>query len=464
VTTLPKRLTGLPALVILALTACDTRSPEPTGLDLQQVSAPQLDITEGAGTTQFVLTATRWGKAQRQAVEAAGGTLAFEHAASGIGLARSSSPDFLASVTASHAFTSAAKDVVVQLVAPNRSVAAQATTPGDETYYPLQWNMQAIEAPAAWAGGATGAGARVAIVDGGIYDVHPDLAPNLDASCSTSFVPGKSWNEDVGTLWHGTHVAGIVAAADNSFGVIGVAPEATLMGVKVLDGVSGSLGAVIQGILFAADPAAFGFSGCRRADIINMSLGLGADRRDLKILVSVIGRAVNFAASRGVLVVSAAGNEGLDIAHIPNALAFPAGSGNGLAVSATGPVGFAYGGTDFRRVASYTDYGVGFIDIAGPGGDDTLYPADPYWYYDMVMSTCRGTSTPPYFSFCFVDGTSMATPAVAGVAALIVGQHPGISVGKLKRTLLNTADDEGKPGYDAYYGHGFVNAARATGN
>jgi subtilisin family serine protease len=322
--------------------------------------------------------------------------------------------------------------------------------------------MQAIEAPAAWATGCTGAGVRVAINDGGIYDLHADLAPNLDTACSASFVPGQPFNTDTGTFWHGTHVAGIVGAADNGFGVIGVAPEAELIGVKVLHDGSGSFGGVIGGILYAADPAAFGRPQCAPADIINMSLGAAFFKFQggAGPLVGALAQAVNFATSQGVLVISAAGNNGVDIRDFPSLTFVPADSGSGLAVSATGPVDFANGGTNFRRPASYSNFGDGFIDVAAPGGDFTLFP-NGLWFQDMVLSTCRGALAPPNFSFCFAAGTSMASPAAAGVAALIKSTNPGMSLGALKAQLRNTADDEGAAGTDSFYGHGFVNAFRA---
>jgi subtilisin family serine protease len=158
-------------------------------------------------------------------------------------------------------------------------------------------------------------------------------------------------------------------------------------------------------------------------------------------------------------VVSAAGNNGVDIRNFPSYTFVPADAGSGLAISATGPVDFALGGTNFRRPASYSNYGNGLVDAAAPGGD--FVSPNPTWFYDMVLSTCRGTSVPPSFSFCFAAGTSMASPAAAGVAALLKSANPGISLGALKAKLLQTADDEGPTGHDAFYGHGFVNAFRA---
>lgn len=421
------------------------------------VAAVVLALPAAAAAESYVLTAGTWGKKQADAVAAAGGTVVWSHGKTGIAVATSDAPGFLDAVQGSNAFRTAAQDFQVQW---QPDVPSQAITPGDEGFFPLQWNMQALEAPAAWATGCTGAGARVAILDGGIYDVHGDLEPNLDKGCSVSFVPGQPYNTDTGTFWHGTHVAGIVAAADNGLGVIGVAPEATLMGVKVLHDGSGSFGQVIGGILYASDPASFGLGNCAKADVINMSLGAtflkagGAGS-----LIGALSQAVNFAASQGVLVVSAAGNNGIDLRDFPSATAVPADSGSGLAVSATGPVDFANGATNFRRIASYTNTGDGFIDVAAPGGDFTLFP-NGLWFLDMVLSTCRGTSSPPNFSFCFSAGTSMAAPAAAGVAALIKATDPNMSLGALKTRLWQTADDEGASGTDGEYGHGFVNAFR----
>jgi len=380
------------------------------------------------------------------------------HPGSGIGMASSTDPNFLDQVMSSNAFKSGSPDVVVQWVPAQPEPTS--ITPDDETFYPLQWNVRSVNAPDAWAAGCTGAGVRVAIIDGGIWNEHVDLDDNLDTACSVSFVPGEPYNSDVGTFWHGTHVAGIVAAEDNGIGTIGIAPEATLMGVKVLHNGSGSFGAVIGGILYASDPASFGLGGCQKADIINMSLGalFPKSASGGGQLVGAMAKAVNFAASQGVLVISAAGNNGLDLGQLYDYTFVPAQSGSGLAVSATGPVDFANGGTNFRRLASYSNYGEDLVSVAGPGGDFTLYPVG-LWYYDMVLSTSRGSGASTT-SYSFAAGTSMASPAVAGVAALIKSSHPGISLGALKTLLQQSADDEGPIGQDQYYGHGFVNAYR----
>ncbi len=545
----------------------------------------------------YLLTAAKWGPKQDAAVAAAGGKVVWSHRDTGIASVTSNKPDFLARVSRDKAFTSAARDEMVQWQDPDFGDAVH-ITPGDETLFPLQWNMAAMEAPAAWANDCTGLGVRVAIIDGGIDETHPDLAPNMDVACSASFVPDFPFNSDTGLFWHGMHVAGIVAAADDGGGVIGVAPEATLIGVKALHGGSGSFAWVIGAILYSADPAAFNRPGCARADIINMSLGAGFRKGDhgsgfggAGPLLGPLAKAVNFATSKGTLVISAAGNNGLDLGQAQDITFVPAESGSGLAIAATGPIDIAgvFGSPgDPRRPASYSNYGEGTTYVAAPGGDfgitatvDVNSPpsiagtkfaqiavygplpagdtADVALWTDAVDTTgdphdaCepgtdpsvagkfalihRGACTfvtksanseasgsvgtiisnnrpglPPIlggggtFGFpsvsitqadgadiegelpggpvnatldenpfgaldqvassckigwCFAVGTSMASPAAAGVAALIKSANPGISLGALKTKLARTADDEGPRGHDEFYGHGFVNARRA---
>lgn len=421
--------------------------------------------------SSYVLTAPNWGSKQTAAVQAAGGTVVFSHGQAGIGIATSNAPDFLSRVQASNAFQTAAEDMVVQFQQDTPVALAggleQAVTPGNDTFYPLQWAHTALDSPGAWAAGCTGAGARVAVLDGGIFNAHPDLAGNIDSACSTSFVPGQPFNNDTGTFWHGTHVAGIIAARDNGTGVIGVAPDAKILGVKVLHSGSGSFGAIILGLMYAADPASFGAVNCQRADIINMSLGAIFPKTAAGSLIGALAKAVNYAGSKGVLVLSAAGNSGIDFGQAGNLVDVPGDSGGSLAISATGPFNWASGNTDFTRPASYSDYGEGFVTLAGPGGD-FAYPGNenctmptatgsittPCWVFDMYLSTSRT-------GYTWAAGTSMATPAAAGVAALIKGRFPNISRGELKARLIQSSVDAGKVGHDEFYGHGFVNAARA---
>lgn len=422
----------------------------------------------------YVLQANQWGAAQNATVQAAGGQVRFSHA-SGLAVVQSDKPNFLRDALAGGAVQSGAPDRVVAFtpnlrtedlgVAPE-SVPATIT----DAFYPyIQWAPQSVKAPQAWGLGYTGKGVRVAVIDGAVYGAHPDLAANVDTAAARSFVAGApgscaaTWNCDTGTFWHGTHVAGIIAAGANGMGVVGIAPEATIVPVKALHNGSGSFGAIIQAILYASTEG--------RADIINMSLGASFNRGDREAaeLVSSMNKAINTASRNGTLVISAAGNEGYDLDHSGNLISTPAQSGNGLAVSATGPLGFGMGANNFSRISSYTNYGQSAINVAGPGGDFalesnancTLTRADgsplirPCWVYDMVLSTTRT-------GWGWAAGTSMASPAAAAVAALIKQKYPGASVGELKNRVMNATDDAGKPGHDALYGRGYLNALKGV--
>jgi subtilisin family serine protease len=153
-------------------------------------------------------------------------------------------------------------DVVLNWLPPNEKV--QASNIGeDETFYPYQWHLPVIGADKAWDEGVTGAGVRVAVLDTGIFYTHPDLAGNMDHASSISFVPYEPDYIDV--RGHGTHVAGIIAAVDNNWGSIGIAPHATIFAVKVLDNTgSGAYSWIAAGVVHAV---------LEHADIINMSLG-----------------------------------------------------------------------------------------------------------------------------------------------------------------------------------------------
>jgi subtilisin family serine protease len=425
----------------------------------------------------YILNALQWGDVQNAAVAAGGGAVRFSHRQTGVAVVNSSAANFLQRALASGAFTGGSADQMVQWQRPGQTVeiGEAAITPGDETFINAQWNIRAVEAQGAWNAGFDGTGVRVAVLDGGLHSAHQDLDANLDVAASRSFVPGFNFNQDVGTFWHGTHVAGIIAAEDNALGTIGIAPKATIIGVKVLHNGSGSFEWVIQGILYAATPVAEGGAG---AHIINMSLGAdfprGGGNTGAGQLVAALNKAVNY-AGRNALVVSAAGNDAIDLDHSGSVISVPAQSGSGIAVSATGPLGFAIGATNFRRPASYTNFGNSAIWVAAPGGDFALpgtaicsIPRVPAgfittqcWVFDMVISTSRGSGASTT-TYSFAAGTSMAAPAASAVAAIIKQRFPNISVGALKTALANTADDEGPKGHDSYYGRGFVNARRAA--
>jgi len=339
----------------------------------------------------------------------------------------------------------------------------------NETFFRYQWGMDAINAPEAWNARFTGEGARVFILDSGIDADNPDLAPNLNTALSKSFVPNENYYVgDSSFFSHGTHVAGIIAAADNSWGVIGVAPHAEIVAVKVLSEKSGSgdFSWINDGIIYAANNG---------ADVINMSLGATFNRNGSYLdendvlqkmpavyMVSYIlaqQRAVNYAFNKGVVIVVSAGNGGTNFDGDGSIFKLPAELQNVIAVSATAPDCWVLSPDPlFDLLASYSDYGHSLVEIAAPGGD---YDCDAGYPYDMVLS--NGAGRPNSYPFYFAAGTSMASPHVAGVAALIIAKNAGkLSPQEITKQLFKTADKIDGSGISAYFGNGRVNAFRAV--
>ncbi|HWG54302.1 MAG TPA: S8 family serine peptidase [Gemmatimonadaceae bacterium] len=344
-----------------------------------------------------------------------------------------------------------------------------------EPFQFLQWNLQAVHAQQAWNAGDFGQGATVYILDSGIDCTHPDLTPNLDIQASTSFVPGETACITPGFYFnHGTHVAGIIAAAANGLGVVGVAPQTHIVAVKVLSETSesGPFSGIIEGIVYAAD---------HHADIINMSLispplprsgfvdaaGNVATARDITELVNAVNRATTYANQKGSTVIVAAGNDGLNRNHDSNATIVPADDPDVLSIAATGPVGWAVDpGTDLDVPAQFSNSGQSRIDFAAPGGTDTFlteHPdavcavgfVEPCFVFDWVFSTIAG-------GWGWATGTSMAAPHASAVAALLVTRYGHMTPAQLGARLRASAVDLGKPGKDAFFGQGFLDAGRAV--
>jgi lantibiotic leader peptide-processing serine protease len=488
-----KRLLAFGLATTVALAACNDQ-PDPTG-----TSTPEPELAVGKAASYVIAFAPSRAADVSSAIDRAGGKVRKLSARAGLATATAGTADFADRVRRTGGVISVAQDMVVQWVNPNERVqmvaepTAGGTAPAGSTerFFPIQWALQAIQAPEAWATGQQGRGARVAILDGGIWDQHVDIAPNLDRGRLTSFVPDVPFNfdNDATNFWHGTHVAGIVAGADNNdnLGVVGVAPKATLIGVKVLDNGSGSFGGIIEGIIYAADRISDGGAG---ADIINMSLGatfsLSANANTLA-LIDMLNTATTYAHDQGVLVVASTGNgdsQGHGINHDNgNYITIPAQSDHVLGVSALAPVGYAFGSREYDLLATYSNYGTSIVDFSGPGGDTQLAAANgnnqtctlainpapplsplptivqPCYVYDMVVSSCRGTTTR---NVCFASGTSMSSPAVAGVAALIVGHEGHMSPEALTTKLASSSDQLGSGEIDPIYGRGRVNALKAV--
>jgi len=429
-------------------------------------------------------------------VEKAGGRLTSVVPEIGVAFAAADNPDFKVRAAKIRGIGAAAPDMLLQWTQPllargEASVeielsgevtqaAAGAPLAPTGAYYPVQWVPGAMGAPAAWAAGYTGQGVRIAILDGGIRNTHIDLAGNMDNARSRSFVDGQSFNADVGTFWHGTHVAGI-AAASGAIGVMGIAPRATIIGAKVLHNGTGSFEAIVNAIVYAARPIASGGAG---ADIINMSLGASItgpwkdkDYRDyFHELVGAVDLATRYAYQQGTLVIASAGNGAQNHDVMKEIFKSPAQNHQVLAVSSTGPIGWAYNGaTNFERPSYFTDYGKSLVGIGGPGGTaglwvefgvDAICTKGPLTNFceafDMVLNTSRGSGT-SNSSYSFSQGTSMSAPAVAGVAALVMQAQGKGNPAAVRSRLQSSAIDYGKRGHDEWYGAGWVHAGRALG-
>jgi serine protease len=317
---------------------------------------------------------------------------------------------------------------------------AYATAVPNDPLFSYQWNMDnttgsGINVKNAW-DISTGSGVVVAVVDTGVayetststgktYTKAPDLA-------NTCFVAGYDFinndthpNDDNS---HGTHVAGTIAqSTNNGVGVAGIAYNSCIMPVKVLDANgSGSYSAVANGIYYATDNG---------AKIINMSLGGSADS-------SIMRDAVAYAYTHGVTVIAAAGNDNSSAPNYPS-------SYNDYVISV--------GATDYAKArAPYSNYGPD-VDVVAPGGD-TSADLNGDGYGDGILQNTFSSTNVNAFSYYFFQGTSMATPHVAGVAALLIAHGNATSPDDVREALQSTAQDIGAIGKDTQFGYGLIDA------
>ncbi|MFF1274101.1 S8 family serine peptidase [Streptomyces marokkonensis] len=344
----------------------------------------------------------------------------------------------------------------------DRDTRMYATAAPNDTYYNRQWDLfestAGMNVQNAWDGGATGRGVTVAVIDTG-YVTHSDLGANI--------VPGYDFISDAANArdgggrdgnprdegdwsaenecysgsrasdssWHGTHVAGTVAAvANNGKGVAGVAYNAKVQPVRVLGKCGGSTADIADAIVWASGGSVPGVpANPSPADVINLSLGGSGSCQ------TITQNAINGAVGRGTTVVVAAGNSNTNAAGFT-----PANCGNVVNVAASDREG---------NRASYSNYGSS-IDITAPGGETAYSSANG------ILSTLNSSSTTPGTeNYEAYQGTSMATPHIAGLAALMYEKDPAVTPSRVESLIKNNART--LPGTcSGGCGYGLADAAR----
>ena len=461
-------------------------------------------------------------------IQKAGGTLVYAYPQIGVAIASSTNPSFRDNLLKNSSIAGAGSD---DGFATQLSDVESATSSSSDSGPPagglpnspatdsdslsgLQWDMAQIHTPEAHA--ITGGSPSVLVgdIDTGIDFNHPDLRANIDvadsANCLTGDpVQGTAAQDDNG---HGTHTAGTIAAASNGFGIVGVAPNVHIAAIKA--GTS-------DGFFFPrAVICAFMWAATHHVDVTNNSYfadpWLFNCRNDpeQRAIWTAERRAIQFAEQSGVTVVAADGNQFEDIAHPTQDMTSPDNTTpvtrtvhNDCAivpVDVPGVIGVSGVGNDLQDPfgylkSFYSSFGVGDTNVTAPGGD-SIFGATAAAPNGRVLSTwppnipCSrkvteaiGDPLEPTTVYCYLQGTSMASPHVAGVAALIISQFGKMAPSRVTAYLDSTADAqpcpaslpagydtflglddlkvqtcEGGPSYNSWYGHGQVNAFNAV--
>ena len=504
-----QRFTLLVALFALVFSACDS----PTSIDSATdgpMAQSAVNSALGEDDATFLVVSRSASSLPRtldRDVAANGGTILSKIPQIGVAVVASSNADFIAAMDGAAGVQAVIPDMLVELpnaMAGDDKIQSHDPIPyaGGTNLRDLLWGLDEVGAPGAWAEGLTGAGVRVAVLDAGIDHTHPDLAPNLNSTESASFVPCflgpncdgiyEDWKIEPGFYFnHGTHTSGTIAAANNGDGVTGVAPDAEIIAVKVCTEYANACftSAILNGLVYAADID---------ADLVNMSLGgirvLGNDwwmpfcqdvlglptpvcgrlassfvtSQDDYVATTILAykRAFQYAFNKGTTVVTSTGNSAIDFDRSADAWAAFADFEHVIGVSALGPYGWCSDpSADVNGQAYYTNTGRSIVDVSAPGGNffggvdgQLLAPCTkagitrPIFAFDGVMSTISE-------GWGWAQGTSMAAPHAAGIAALIIQENGGsMSPQQVERELKARAEDLGSTGVDALYGHGRVSS------
>lgn len=497
---------GLALTASLAFLPAAAASAAPLGNTADAVTASKPSTTGPELSYVANLNAYATVKAAKKAVERAGGTVVIAYEQIGVLVAHSQNPDFAKQLRAQRGLfvsvgaTRTAPLQTVQtteegttqkLTAAELAKATAAAQEGQEPLEANQWDLRAIKADQAHKINDGSRDVTVGVIDTGIDDTHPDLAANFSKAQSANCVGGVAdttegaWRPYPDGSDHGTHVAGTIAAPRNGVGVSGVAPGVQVAAIKVSEPGTSLFytEAVVCGFMFAAEK---GIEVTNNSYYVDPWLYNCKTDDDQKALVEAIGRASKYAERKGVLNVASAGNSNHDLAGdsilddtspddgtpVPRTidpkvcLDLPTQLPGVVTVSATGDQGLR---------SYYSSYGLGVVDVAAPGGDKWQVPATP-------DANGRVLSTVPGGGYGYKQGTSMAAPHVAGVAALIKSAHPWASPSQIQNllkaqatktacpaqiydatgTLVNATTCASKWGQTGYYGHGVVDALKAV--
>jgi subtilisin family serine protease len=407
-------------------------------------------------------------KSVERAITAAGGEVVTSYDKIGVIVVHSTNPDFgptirkvrgvqTAGATRTAALSAASttdEGAPEVLTAAEVAKATSQAADGQEPLEANQWDLRAIGADKAATINPGSSKVTVAVLDVGVDDTHPDLTANFSASQSANCVGGVAdtsygaWRPYTSANYHGTHVAGEIAAARNGIGVAGVAPGVKVASIKVADPVTQLFypESVVCAFVFAAD---HGVEITNNSYYIDPWLYNCLDDPDQLAIVDAVNRASLYSQSKGVLNVASAGNSNDDLDS--NAIVDDSSPDDSTAVTRTVdphtcfdiptqlPGVATVSATGVQNLKSYySSYGLGVIDVAAPGGDKYQIP-------DTPDANGRILSTLPDNTYGYLQGTSMASPHVAAVAALVKSTHPHATPAQVLRILKAEADNPGCP-------------------